>query len=222
MEGIDREKRSKGSHMMYDSSGATSLDAELIARVLRREEPALVAIYERYSRLIYTIALRITGDHPTAEQVMEDVFHTSWQSAASFQPDGSVVAWLIGIARYSAIDVTRSGGDRSRAVREGRDDVLVASTVGGSGEQTGAFAQSEAVRMAHAELPQAQRQVLELAYYGGLTCVEIAVQLGEQVGVVKSRLRQALMKLRDPQKTESPPATQSARAGCRNAAIRRA
>src|SRR5215212_2192653 len=100
-------------------------DEELIARVRWHEEPALATIYDRYSRLIYTIALRIVGDRESAEEVTQDVFQAVWQSAGSFQPSGNFSAWLIGIARHRANDATRSRRHRARAREELLDDQRV-------------------------------------------------------------------------------------------------
>jgi len=172
-------------------------DEELIARVLRREEPALSALYDRYCRLIFTIALRITGDRQSAEEVMQDVFQAVWQSAGSFQPNGSFQAWLIGIARHRAIDATRSRRYRSRAREEVFDDERLTRSASAADAQTDALLLRHAVRAALAKLPQQQRQTLDLAYYGGLTCREISLQLGEPLGTVKSRMRLGLLRLRE-------------------------
>ncbi len=82
-------------------------DEELMALVLRRQEAALGALYDRYSRLVYAVALRITGDRETTEEVVQDVFQNVWQAAASFQPGvGAFSSWLLGITRHRSIDVT--------------------------------------------------------------------------------------------------------------------
>jgi RNA polymerase sigma-70 factor, ECF subfamily len=172
-------------------------DEELIARVCWREEPALGAIYDRYSRLIYTIALRIVGDRESAEEVMQDVFQAVWQSAGSFQPNGSFSAWLIGIARHRAIDATRSRRYRSRAREELLDDERITRSTSATDGYADILMQRAVVRTALAELPAAQRQAIELAFYGGLTHVEIAARLGEPVGTVKSRMRMGMTKLRE-------------------------
>ena len=176
-------------------------DEELIARVRWQEEPALAAIYDRYSRLIYTIALRIVGDRESAEEVTQDVFQAVWQSAGSFQPTGNFSAWLVGIARHRAIDATRSRRHRARA----REELLDDQRLIGRGEAGDGYADAlmlrAVVRTALAELPAAQRQAIELGYYGGLTHSEIAAQLGEPVGTVKSRMRMGLLKLRELLKT---------------------
>src|SRR5919204_5725420 len=95
---------------------AAMRDEELLALVIRRQEQALGALYDRYGRLVYTIALRITGDRQTAEEVVQDVFQNVWQAAGSFEPGvGSFSSWLFGIARHRAIDATRSKRERARA-----------------------------------------------------------------------------------------------------------
>lgn len=183
-------------HVARDSNDVASPDEELIARVLWREEPALSAIYDRYSRLIFTIALRITGDRQSAEEVTQDVFQAVWQSAGSFHPNSSFSAWLVGIARHRAIDATRSRRYRARA-REQAFDEQIAQHVGTTDAPADAILQRQVVRAALDKLPQPQRQALDLAYYSGLTCREIAVQLGEPIGTVKSRLRLGLSRLRE-------------------------
>jgi RNA polymerase sigma-70 factor (ECF subfamily) len=176
-------------------AGTGASDEELIARVLWHEEPALEAIYDRYGRLVYTVALRITGDRDASEEVMQDVFQAVWLGAGSFQAGGSLSAWMVGIARHRAIDLTRSRRYRART-RETTLDVERGSESAG-GDASEALVLRVVVQSALNQLPPAQRQAIELAYYGGLTNVEIASRLGEPVGTIKSRLRLGLMRLRD-------------------------
>ena len=199
-EGSNRVDLTRSTTGGRGKAASTPPDEELIARVRWHEEPALATIYDRYSRLIYTIALRIVGDRESAEEVMQDVVQAVWQSAGSFQPSGNFSAWLIGIARHRAIDATRSRRHRARAREELLDDERVA---GGSAGDGGAdvLMLRAVVRAALAELPASQRQAIELGYYGGLTHTEIAAQLGEPVGTVKSRMRMGLIKLRELLKT---------------------
>jgi RNA polymerase sigma-70 factor (ECF subfamily) len=171
-------------------------DQELIARVCEREEAALGAIYDRYQRLIFTIALRITGDRVVAEEVVQDVFHAVWLSAGSFHPGASLPAWLAGIARHRAIDATRARTNRARE----RERLLVDHELTPVSSAADAMADDlilrETVRAALGTLLPAQRQVLDMIYYGGLTYEETASRLGAPLGTVKSRARQALLKLR--------------------------
>lgn len=177
------------------ASAEREQDALLIARVAHHEERALGDLYDRYSRLIYAIALRIAGDHNTAEEVTQDVFHAVWQSAGSFQSDGNLPSWLMGIARHRAIDATRSRRYRARQ----RELMLVDDQTPSAqlDEPTEQLLLREVVRSALATLPPAQRQPLALAFYAGLTHHEIADRLGEPVGTIKSRMRLGMIKLRD-------------------------
>lgn len=174
-------------------------DEALLGLIMQREEAALGALYDRYAALVYTIALRITGDRQTAEEVMQDVFQSVWQTAGGFQQTlGAVSGWIVGIARHRAIDATRTRRERART-REvtGIDQTTLPFAAPAADAGIDQYALSEAVRTALADLPQNQRQAIELAYYGGLTRVEIAERLGEPLGTVKTRLRLGLSKLRD-------------------------
>jgi RNA polymerase sigma-70 factor (ECF subfamily) len=199
-EGNNRVELNRSTSGGRSKPAGTPPDEELIARVRWHEEPALATIYDRYSRLIYMIALRIVGDRESAEEVMQDVFQAVWQSAGSFQPSGNFSAWLIGIARHRAIDATRSRRHRARAREELLDDQRVAGQ-GGADDYADVLMLRAVMRAALAELPASQRQAIELGYYGGLTHTEIAARLGEPVGTVKSRMRLGLIKLRAILKT---------------------
>lgn len=173
-------------------------DEELMALVLRRQEAALGALYDRYIRLVYAVALRITGDRETAEEVVQDVFQSIWQTAGSFQPGvGSFSAWLLGIARHRAIDATRSKRERARAREQALDTDRSAGAESHLDDEVARRMLRDAVREALDALPASQRQAIELAYYGGLTRAEIAARLNEPLGTVKTRLRLGLLKLRD-------------------------
>jgi RNA polymerase sigma-70 factor (ECF subfamily) len=180
-------------------AGAGLRDDELVALVARRDEAALGQIYDRHGGLVYAIALRITGDRQTAEEVVQDVFQSIWQTAATYQPGrGPTVAWLIGIARHRAIDAIRSRRERARAREQTMGDSDTPLQIPGGPDPAATDLDTpEAVRAALASLPPAQRQAVELAYFGGLTRVEIADRLGEPLGTVKTRLRLAMLKLRD-------------------------
>lgn len=173
-------------------------DEEILSLVQRRHEAALGVIYDRYGRLIYTIALRITGDRQTAEEVVQDVFQNVWQAAGTFQPGiGQFSSWLFGIARHRAIDATRSKRERARTREQTLDTSAPFVAPNDIERDVDQSLMRDAVRIALAELPANQRQTIELAYYGELTRAEIADQLGEPLGTVKTRLRLGLSKLRD-------------------------
>ncbi len=201
---FDGATEQKVSHLMPlqdpEEAGLRDLaDELLIDLIVQREEAALGALYDRYAALVYAIALRVTGDRQTAEEVMQDVFQNIWQTAGGFrQQTGVAAGWIIGIARHRAIDAMRSKRERGRHREVTGVDVSalppVISGIEGDVEQR---VLREAVQAALAELPPAQRQAIEMAYYGGLTQTEIAERLGEPLGTIKTRLRLGLMKLRD-------------------------
>lgn len=168
----------------------------LLARVVGRDEAALAALYDRFGALVFTIALRITGDHSVAEEVLQDVFHAIWRTAGGFQPGASVAAWIVGVARHRAIDATRSGGFRARGREQGLGPAHDLAADDLPDEQVDRRLTGERVRSALGQLPQAQRRALELAYFAGLSQVEIAAHTGAPLGTVKTRLRLGLLHLR--------------------------
>jgi RNA polymerase sigma-70 factor (ECF subfamily) len=173
-------------------------DADLLALITRRNEAALGAVYDRYGALVYTIALRITGDRQTAEEVVQDVFQSVWQTAAGFQPGlGSCSSWLVGITRHRAIDATRSKRERARTREQTIEHDNFVDVNANPDLAVVQMDLRDAVKDALSTLPTSQRQAVELAYYGGLTRVEIAERLGEPIGTVKTRLRLGLLKLRN-------------------------
>jgi RNA polymerase sigma-70 factor (ECF subfamily) len=166
-----------------------------MARLLRHDEAALATIYDRYHQLLYTVALRITGDRGLSEEVLQDVFHIVWRAAGAFQPTGNLAAQLVGIARHRAIDATRSRTFHARS-REQLLDHMQQAIAPARIEEAERQIVPLSVRAALAELPP-QLQALDLAYYGGLTQVEIAARLDVPLGTVKSWLRCAIEHLRD-------------------------
>ena len=159
------------------------------------DESALEALYVRYGGLVYTLALRIVGDRELAREVLQDVFLRSWDGREAFDPArGRVPWWLMGIARNRAIDLLRSRSHQAR-LREGEP------LARGEHEAAGADPEEillvrRAVTEALGHLSAVQREAIELAYYGGLTQAEIARKLGEPLGTVKSRTREAMDRLR--------------------------
>jgi RNA polymerase sigma-70 factor (ECF subfamily) len=170
-------------------------DQELIVRIAQRDEAALDLLYQRYQRLMYGIALRITNDWALAQEVLQDVFHSVWRAAGEFQRGCSVVSWLSAITSHRAIDVTRSRTFRSRNC----EDVLEQATLITS-DETGDIVDQRMLReemdLALDLLPLEQSKVIRLAYYLGMSQAKIAAQLGLPLGTVKTRLRLGLLHLR--------------------------
>jgi RNA polymerase sigma-70 factor (ECF subfamily) len=177
----------------HQANTAIPSDEELVVRLRWREEAALHTLYDRYSRLVYTIALRITGDRLASEEVVQDVFQAAWLGAGGFQAGGNLPAWLSGITRHRAIDLTRTRRARARA----REEPLTTNRADTTADDTAeTLALRELIRSALRQLPPAQRAALELAYYSGLSAAEIAQQLNEPLGTIKSRLRLGLARMR--------------------------
>ncbi len=176
------------------------LDDESLIRLVMQSQPdALSALYDRYSRLVYSVALHVTGDPPLAEEVTQDVFLRVWQRAALYQPgQGRLGSWLAGIARHRAIDVFRhhqtdAGGHSQSWEALPQFDPADEQDVEQSVDST---QQQQRVQRALATLPDEQRQALALAFFRGYTHEEVAAALGEPLGTVKTRIRLAMQKLR--------------------------
>lgn len=181
----------------HTPSFSNELDDEaLLARICGHDETALSSLYERYNRLLYSIALRITEDRHAAEEVLQDVFHSVWVRATTFCPSaGSVPSWLSAIARNRAIDEVRSRWQRARDRELSYDYLPDLNGAIERGLEHFAVLRAD-LRHALGSLPLLQRQAIILAYFGGLSTSEIAAQLGEPLGTVKGRLRLGMEKMR--------------------------
>jgi len=171
---------------------------EYVRRVALRDEDALAALYDRSSKLVYTIAVRILQDEADAAEVVMDVYRQVWESAIGFdERRGSAAAWLVTLTRSRAMDRRRSRRARTR-LESTLPKALEIVASGPSPEKMAAANQtSRSVLEALAELPREQREVLELAFFSGLTHPEVAQELGEPLGTVKTRIRLGVSKLRD-------------------------
>jgi RNA polymerase sigma-70 factor, ECF subfamily len=177
-------------------------DPELLRRMQRGDEAALEMLYARYGGLVFTLALRIVGDAELAREVLQDTFLRAWDGSEMYDVGrGRVPWWLMGIARHRAIDLLRSRPHQSR-LREREAAPATAAAGMAATSAPNLPDRSEVVAVRHAviraleTLSTGQRQAIELAYFGGLTQVEIARELGEPLGTVKSRTREAMERLR--------------------------
>jgi RNA polymerase sigma-70 factor (ECF subfamily) len=178
------------------ATGAPDASVGLLGDVARGDRDAFTRFYDRHAALVHTFALRILRDRGEAEEVVQDVFLQVWRQAASYTTDrGTPEAWLITLTRSRGIDKLRSRRRRDEMVRPADNpDRLPESAV-----QESAAGPAEAratLGGVLADLPAAQRSVLELAYFDGLTQSEIAARLGEPLGTVKTRMRSGLERLR--------------------------
>jgi RNA polymerase sigma factor (sigma-70 family) len=178
------------------ATAADDADRETLERVAGGDHGAIEILYERYKSMAYALALRITGDPATAEDVVQDAFIGAWRNAARYEAGrGSVKTWLLAIVHHRAIDATR----RRRPTTELPDGDLPTPT---SLTQPDVWAEvagrldRETVLAALGTLSDVQREALELGYFGGLTQQEIAARTGTPLGTVKSRMRLGLLALR--------------------------
>jgi RNA polymerase sigma-70 factor, ECF subfamily len=170
----------------------------LIRSVARGDQSALAELYDRSSRVAFGLIVRVLGDPAMAEEVTLDVYTQVWRQATAYDSSrGTPLAWLLTIARTRAIDRLRSGKqERQRSEPLDSADTVKAAT--GDPEQTSALSeQQRIVQGALAGLSQDQREVIELAYFQGLSQSEIASTLGQPLGTVKTRTRLGLIKLRE-------------------------
>lgn len=164
-------------------------DGELVARVARGDRRAFEALYGRYVRSVYALALRRLGDRDSAEDAVQETFAAVWRSARTYRPErGPAAPWLFSIARNAAVD-------RLRARVPLAEPLETADGGPGPSERAERDWLSWRVHRALEELPEAEREVLALAYWGGRSQSEISGELGIPLGTVKTRTRSALARL---------------------------
>jgi RNA polymerase sigma-70 factor (ECF subfamily) len=183
---------------MYRESGGQNMpqsspedDASLLARINTGDERAMSSLYSRYSRVVYSVALRVLNDPSSAEDILQEIFMQIWRNPDSFSAArGSLGGWLAVVSRNRSIDALR----RRRPVTS-LDDVVLASGFNLANEaETNSM--MERARGVIAKLPSEQRKTLEMAFFDGLTHSEIAEMTGDPLGTVKTRIRSALLTLR--------------------------
>lgn len=176
-----------------DPVPADSTDADLLVRIADRDREAFELLYHRYIRSIFGLALRRLRDRQRAEDAVQETFASIWRSAGSYRPErGAAAPWLYAIARNAIVDRFRGQfGDTTNEVPD------LASGEPEPAERAEASYVSWRVHRALEELPQREREVLELAYWSGLSQTEVAEYLHVPLGTVKTRTRSALARLAD-------------------------
>ena len=179
-------------------------DAELVRRVAAGDRAAFERLYDRYAAAAFGIAKRVCGDSVLAEDVVQEAFLSIWRRPTTYQPDrGRVGSYLFGVVHNKAVDAIRH--EESLRRRE------AASASGGVEEEVGpdqvvesawSVARGQEVRDAIGRLSSVQREAIELAYFDGLTCTEVAAKLGIPLGTAKTRLRDGMIRLRSLLRTE--------------------
>jgi len=171
-------------------------DAALLARIVDKDERAVEALYARYSGPLYSLAYQVTGAERFAQDVVQEVFVALWRDASRFDPArGNVAPWLFSLARHKAIDLVR----REANVRKRTADVDLElhEAADNVDHETWLRFRRDRVREAIEGLTLVQREALELAFFNGLTHVEVSERLGIPLGTAKTRIRSALLRLRD-------------------------
>ena len=175
-------------------------DADLVAAIARGEVDALERLYDRYGALVFSVSVRVLHDHHLAEDVVQEVFHRLWRQPTSFDSGrGRFISWMMSVTRNRALDELRRRNRRFRSEERDEDsDREFVSVDRFDDPEVGAVLgeMRTAVRAALARLPAAQREVIELAYFGGLTQQEIAERTGDPLGTVKTRIRIGMRRLR--------------------------
>lgn len=181
-----------------------SQDARLVARVADGDAAALTTLYDRHGRTAFALARAMVGSASDAEDVVASTFTQLWQTASRFDSArGSVAAWITTMTRSRALDLLRAQRRRTRLHERAAtaDAEGFALPLGGGGDTPDVDVEraevAHAVRASLVALPAAQRQAIELAFFGGLSHSDIAAALDEPLGTVKTRIRSGMLKLRD-------------------------
>ena len=174
-------------------------DEALLRLIVRSQEAALSELYDRYSRLVYSVALNTLGDSDRAEEVTQDVFERVWEKASTYSAEqGRVVNWLSSISRHRSIDFfrqTRSHHEELQITWQDAEEADLPDSQNVEWE-VDLVQRQQRIRWAVAQLPAEQKQALGMAFFQGLSHPEIAAALGEPLGTIKTRIRLGMQKLR--------------------------
>ncbi len=193
-----------GTSVSSNEAGSTARPAreatwgELITRCAKGDSDGLAALYDESSSLVYRVALRFVANPADAEEVTMDVYQQVWRTAERYAGErGTVSAWLVTLARSRALDRVRAKASRTRVEEPLPEFRELRFTGAGPEDATLATQEQRRIRAALSTLPHEQREAVELAFYSGLTHAELADRLQQPLGTVKTRIRSAMMKLRE-------------------------
>jgi RNA polymerase sigma-70 factor, ECF subfamily len=168
-------------------------DEELVEAVAQADEDALGELYDRFGRVAYGLAYKILQDAALAEDAVQEAFLQIWRGAGSYRPERAKAStWLLTFVHRRAVDLVR----REQRRRTVQLDPMPEPSGSAADEEVVARSRQEIVQDALNRLPAEQRQAIELAYYGGLTQSELAAQLDQPLGTIKSRMFTGLQRLR--------------------------
>jgi RNA polymerase sigma-70 factor (ECF subfamily) len=169
-------------------------DEAVVLLMARSDESALAELYDRFGRVAWGLSLRVLRDEALAEDAVQEAFLAAWRSASRFVPErASARTWLLTLVHRRAVDLVR------RQERRRGEPLEQAPEPGGGQADDAAFLrlERERVQQALAQLPDREREAIELAYYGGFTQTELAERLGQPLGTIKSRMFTGLARLRE-------------------------
>jgi len=179
-------------------SEQVSPDATLMQQLLRKDVGAFEELYERHSRIVYSLVLRILRQGSTAEEVVQDVFLQLWRNSSQYDVRRPLVPWLLTLARNRALDHLRLKSERQRRREEQSEELPQIAAAAPEYERAlDEKRRAERVRVLIGSLPAAQKKAIELAYFEGLSHSEIAASLHEPLGTVKSWIRNGLLRLKE-------------------------
>ena len=181
-----------------------SSDSTLVERFLRRDVSAFEELYDRHSRVVYALVVRILQQGSTAEEVVQDVFLHLWRNAGQYQTNrGPFVPWLLTLARNRALDHLRLKSERQRRREDQTEELPAIAQVPEYEKALDEKRRAERVRSLMGSLSAQQKKAIEMAYFEGLSHSEIAASLKEPLGTVKSWIRNGLLRLKEGLQTAS-------------------
>lgn len=175
-------------------------DAELMQRVVAGDESAFTSLYRRFAPGVFSMIYQILQDQKESEDVLQEAFVQMWKKATTYDSDRSALfTWAVMISRNKAIDRLRSRQRRARAMEEValETSIAPADSEDSADLLLGQSDERRKVRTALLEIPVAQREAIELAFFGGMTQAEVSAKLSEPLGTIKARIRRGLLALRD-------------------------
>jgi RNA polymerase sigma-70 factor, ECF subfamily len=185
----------------------SAADVELLRRVAAGDRGAIDDLYQRFRGPAFALARRVLADDALAEDVLQDVFLTVWRNPSGFDgARGTVSTWLLTLVHHRAVDAVRREESHRRRQARAEDELALSAPIRGEDVEDQAWAGivADRVRVALGALPEAQREALTLAYYGGYTQREVAALTGTPLGTVKTRMLAGMRRLKDTLGTAVP------------------
>ncbi|MFW6075334.1 MAG: RNA polymerase sigma factor [Chloroflexota bacterium] len=193
----DQTNRDRRAAQRRQQAKDAAIDASLVTRLKERDEEALSQLYDRHATTVYSVAMSILRDPGLAEDVTHDAFITLWSQPDRYDPSlGRFAPWFYRVARNRSIDIIRRHGREVIPEEPVLFDLSLSDSNPGPDESTLLSAEAELVREAVRQLPSAQRELIELAYFTGMTQAEMSDRLDIPLGTVKTRIRTGMRRLR--------------------------